>query len=437
MALSEGSYAFTPLVARVMAIEDTTWGDPAKNYLVRYRGRLHRADSEAAYNELAEALHPLEVTPLFRMEGEQHVILLLPGLIRSQPAKIWVNVVLLVLTIISMFIVGAASTIPIDSAELSLVGVYVYALTHIYAGWPFAVSMIAILIAHEGGHYVMGRLHKTSVTLPYFIPLPVPGGFGTLGAVIQMKDIPKNRRHLLDIGLAGPLAGFLVAVPVLLIGLLTSGQPHTVALSDLQQGLVFEGNSLTYLLLKFIVFGKLLPAPASYTLPPLLHWVVYFFSGLPIPLGAQDIMVNQVAWAGWAGLLVTALNLIPAGQLDGGHLIYVLLGRRARRLVPVILVALAIMGFAWMGWWLWAFLIFTLGRAYAEPLDLITPVDGKRKALAVLGLVLFAFVFTPVPLKAFGPEALSQSPANIGLMLMPALGLVFWAALRGLVGRRR
>ena len=147
------------------------------------------------------------------------------------------------------------------------------------------------------------------------------------------------------------------------------------------------------------MFGQLLPAPADYHgLAPVMYWIRYFFTGSPLPIGGTDVMIDQVAWAGWAGLLVTSLNLIPAGQLDGGHLVYVLLGERARNLLPFVLGALLLLGVVWEGWWLWALLIFLLGRFHAEPLDQITPLDAKRKILAVLGLLLFIFVFTPVPL---------------------------------------
>jgi membrane-associated protease RseP (regulator of RpoE activity) len=113
----------------------------------------------------------------------------------------------------------------------------------------------------------------------------------------------------------------------------------------------------------------------------------------------MDVQIHPVAWAGWAGLFVTAINLIPAGQLDGGHILYVLFGRKnAQRVFPFILGLLVVMGFFWSGWWLWAALIFFLGRRYAEPLDQITPIDQKRKVLAVLALILFFLIITPVPL---------------------------------------
>jgi membrane-associated protease RseP (regulator of RpoE activity) len=109
-------------------------------------------------------------------------------------------------------------------------------------------------------------------------------------------------------------------------------------------------------------------------------------------------LIDPIAWAGWAGLLVTALNLIPVGQLDGGHIIYSLLGRRAGFLVPVILFLLILLGFAWSGWWLWALLILLLGRRHAEPLDQITKLDNRRILMAIIGLIIFLLVFTPVPL---------------------------------------
>jgi membrane-associated protease RseP (regulator of RpoE activity) len=121
----------------------------------------------------------------------------------------------------------------------------------------------------------------------------------------------------------------------------------------------------------------------------------------------MDVMLNQVAWAGWAGLLITGLNLIPAGQLDGGHALYVLFGeKRARQLLPVILVALVILGFFWNGWFLWAALIFFFGRVYAEPLDQITQLDTRRKILAAVVLVLFVLVITPIPLREIVGAAL-------------------------------
>jgi membrane-associated protease RseP (regulator of RpoE activity) len=153
-----------------------------------------------------------------------------------------------------------------------------------------------------------------------------------------------------------------------------------------------------------LVFGQLLPQPVNFGgFGPVIYWIRYLFTAQPFPLGGQDVMLHPVAYAGWAGLLITALNLIPAGQLDGGHIANVLFGSRARLLLPFILVALIVLGLVWNGWWLWALIIFFLGRVYAEPLDQITPLDSGRRAMAILGLVIFVLVFTPVPLTLVGP----------------------------------
>jgi membrane-associated protease RseP (regulator of RpoE activity) len=386
------------LVARVFRIEDVTTGDPRKQFIARYRGQLHVSDSAAAYDQLAAALRPYEITPLCREEKEGQTVLLVPGVLRPRPSNPLYNLLFFLVTLLSVLFTGAAM-VSAGPANASFLSQLKDSLFHIWRGWPFAASLMAILVAHEFGHYLAGRYHKTAVSLPYFLPIPYPLSLlGTLGAFIQMKEPPKNKRILLDIGLAGPLAGLVVAIPVLLYGLsLSKVAPLTGS------GALLEGNSILYLLAKYAVFGKLLPAPTSYHgLSPLVYWVRYLFTGQPLPLGGLDVNLDPIAWAGWAGLLVTALNLIPAGTLDGGHIVNVLGGVRARRLFPIILIVLVGMGFFWEGWWLWALLLLWLGRVYAEPLDQITPLDNRRRALAVLAIVIFVLVFIPVPLVAYG-----------------------------------
>ena len=381
---------FTPIIARYLHIDDTTWGEEKKGYLVRYRGQLYNQDSALAYDQLAQALRPYNVTPLFRLEEDRHVILLLNGIIQPKPTKIWGNILFFILTVISVTFAGALFTTADFPSNIS--GWFYFMVS----GLPFAIALMAILVCHEFGHYLAGRYHKTAVTLPFFIPFPL-SYFGTMGAFIQLKEPPKNRRILLDIGIAGPLAGLIVAIPILLLGLYLSSMIKMPL--QLPNGQIFEGNSILYLLLKFIVKGQLLPHPLTYAgLNPIIYWIRYFFTGAPLPVGGWDVNLSPIAWAGWAGLLVTSLNLIPAGQLDGGHIMYVLLGKRTSKLLPFILVALVLLGFAWNGWWLWAALIFFLGRSHAEPLDQITPLDSKRRVLAVLGVVVFILVFMPVPL---------------------------------------
>lgn len=387
--------AYTPLVSRVLRIESVTWGEEKQRFLVRYRGSLYNHDSAAAYDELAANLRPLNVTPLFRMEEGQHAVILVDGIIQTRPSKTWVNVVLFMLTILSVMLAGAlysySGPMPTSFNEL-LRGL----LSNINNGIAFAVTLLAILVAHEFGHYIVGRLHKTHVTLPYFIPFPL-SYFGTMGAFIQLKEPPKNRRTLLDIGIAGPLAGLAVTIPLLIIGLYLS-KVETLPF-NLPEGQGFEGNSILYLGLKYLVKGELLPQPFNYYgTNPIIYWIRYYLTGGPLPAGGRDVILHPIAWAGWAGLLVTALNLIPVGQLDGGHIIYVLLGPKARKITPYIIGALMLLGFVWSGWWLWAMLLLLLGRMYAEPLDQITTLDPPRKWLAVFGMIVFVLVFIPVPL---------------------------------------
>jgi len=387
----------TPLIKPIFNIESMTTGGKQQGYRVRYSGKLTVADSEKAYDQLAEDLRGFGLTPLFRENDSQHEIIIVDELPSSEPGPIWVNILLFFLTIISVMFTGAQFTDTefVQPFQFSFGGFVQYILQ----GWPFAVSLLGILLAHELGHYLVGRSRGETVTLPYFIPLPL-SAFGTMGAFISMKDIPKNKKHLMDIGVAGPLIGLLIAIPVLFIGLsLSSLGPID---TDLPEGYVqfIEGNSLFYLGAKYLTFGELLPQPESYgDMSPFVYWLRYFFTGSPVPLGGLDVQIHPVAWAGWAGLFVTAINLIPAGQLDGGHILFVLFGKeKAKRVFPFILVMLAVMGFFWSGWWLWAGLIFFFGRRYAEPLDMITPVDRTRKILGIIALVVFVLTFIPVPL---------------------------------------
>ena len=418
----------TSIISRVFRVEEVTLGDPkprpgtvttTQGYFLRYLGELTR-DSVEAYDQLAAALLPFDVTPLFRIEDERQTILLMRGTIHPRPGRVWVNILLFVLTILSVLFAGAIYSNSGSLPEDTLGQIWTL-VTHLWVGWPFAVSLLSILLAHEFGHYFVGRARGAAVSLPYFIPLPV-SMLGTMGAFIQLKQLTKNKRALFDLGIAGQLAGLVVAIPVLILGLAlypvattqntyytkianamdvcqnsaNIGEPYSCPDDNL-----LEGNSLLYLGLKYIVKGELLPSPVSYEVPPLLYWIRYLFTGHPIPVGGQDVLLHPVAWAGWAGLLVTFLNLIPAGQLDGGHVLYAMFGQRVRKVFPVILVTTLLLGFFWSGWWLWAFIIYMLGRSHAEPLDQITRLDARRKILAVVVFVVFLLVLTPVPYVTF------------------------------------
>jgi len=192
----------------------------------------------------------------------------------------------------------------------------------------------------------------------------------------------RNRRVLLDIGAAGPLAGLIVAIPVLLIGLRTSPVlPSPVLdvfmLKSTSASYVLEGNSILYALAKILVFGQFLPD------------------------GMRDVYINQVAQAGWTGLLVTALNLVPIGQLDGGHTLYSLIGERARLVYLPLLALLGLLTLISGSWLLWVILLLMFGRVYATPLDSITRLDTRRRVVAIVTLIVFILVFMPIPLQQF------------------------------------
>ena len=382
------------LVSHVFRVEDVTLGEPARGLIARYRGQIIPEDTVAAYDQLSDSLKSYNITPLFRMDKGQQVVYLVPSKPDPKPAQVSINIILFLLTVLSVLFVGMQ---PVGQMPSDAAGQILFLAKNLLTGWPYAVSLMSILLAHEFGHYLMSRHHKTQATLPYFIPLPI-SQLGTMGAAIIMQGTPKNKRVLFDIGVAGPLAGMVVAIPVLFLGLSLS---HLDVIKPVA-GMYQEGNSLLYLLAKYLTFGKLLPAPVSLGgVTPFMYWLKYFFTGQPYPIGATDVFISPVAFAGWVGLLVTALNLIPAGTLDGGHVVYSWFGEKAAKAFPFILLALVALGVFWNGWWIWAVLLLWLGRVHAEPLDQITPLDLNRRAVAALVILIFILTFSPVPFAVF------------------------------------
>ena len=377
----------TRFVSRIFRIDDVTSEDPRKGFFLRFRGQLLSEDSAEAYDQLAEWLSPHHAMPIFRVEDGGQVIYLAPKQPEPKKEKVSTNIILFVLTVFSVMLAGAQPAGPVPNDPI---GQMLLLAKSIFTGWPFALSLLGILVAHELGHYFMSRHHKTPASLPYFIPFPL-SPLGTMGAAIIMRSIPKNKRVLFDIGIAGPIAGLVVAIPVLFFGLSLS----TMGTIDPNPNSFIEGNSLLYLFAKYVTFGQLLPAPVE---PQgFLYWLQYFFTGRPIPFGGLDVFIHPVAFAGWAGILVTALNLIPVGTLDGGHIIYALLGEKARKAFPFIIALLIVLGISWSTWWLWAALLFWLGRVNAQPLDQITTLDPARRLIAYTMIIIFVLVFMPVP----------------------------------------
>ena len=351
----------------------------------RFVGKL-KLDSEVAYEQLDQQFKTLNHLPLFRIENGKHVIVALEGRVAPEPRPWWPNLLLLIATFFSVLIVGTNLAIQTVKMENWLLGLALQAnfWSELWRGLPYALSILLILGAHELGHYFAARRHKLAVTLPYFIPLPVFSLFGTLGAFIQLREPIRNRKALLDVGAAGPLAGLVFAIPLLFIGL-ASAQTGPVT-----PGGLYEGDSLLYAFAKIVTFGEFLPN------------------------GERDVVINssQLAWAGWTGLLVSALNLIPLGQLDGGHIIYALIGERARWLYYPLLAIMMGLVLVTNIWLLWVFLLLLFGRVYATPLDMITPLDNKRRGVAVAALVIFVLIFVPTPLSSSGEPAAPRAPCS-------------------------
>ncbi|MCL4804174.1 MAG: site-2 protease family protein [Anaerolineae bacterium] len=353
--------ALRQAITDLFLVYDTTLDYPDKGYL-RFRGRFLQ-DPADCFPEMRRRFERHGFTPTVNEEGDRTTLIALPIVFEHSKSNRVINLVLFIATIFSTLFVGASYAAETPDQ-----------IWQLWRGWPFSASILLILGAHELGHYFAARHHNVPVTLPYFLPMPL-SLFGTLGAFIRLQGPVTNRRALFDVGAAGPLAGLVFALPVLFIGLATS------AVGPVMPGGIFEGNSILYSLAKLAVFGRLLPG------------------------NGVDVHLNQVAWAGWVGLFVTGLNLIPVGQLDGGHVAYALFGKRARLFFWPAIVALGlIVLYSWLAgfftptWLLWIFLLLAFGRVHARPLEDITELDPRRRVLAVFTLALFFLAFVPFPL---------------------------------------
>ena len=240
----------------------------------------------------------------------------------------------------------------------------------IVEGLKFSLPLMTILLAHELGHYFAARQHGLRVTPPFFLPMPVPLLFspGTLGAVIRVKDPIRSRRQLMDVGASGPIAGFVVLLPFLVLGVAASGvQPVPDSTA------VYFGEPILF---KFVAR-------------------VLFFGDLGV---GEDIMLHPMAWAAWFGLFVTALNMLPFFQLDGGHVTYALFGRFHRMAAWPLLAGLIGLGFLWPGWWVWSVIMIILGPRHPPVFDEHLPLDDRRKWVGWLAIVIFVLSFSPRPI---------------------------------------
>jgi membrane-associated protease RseP (regulator of RpoE activity) len=269
----------------------------------------------------------------------------------------YLNIVLFVLTFISTLTVGAMHEgIDVVSDPIK-----------IYKGWPFSVALLLILLFHEFSHYLASKKHRIEASLPYFIPAPTL--FGTFGAVIKMKSPITTKNALIDIGASGPIAGFIVSVIAAIIGLSFS---RIMPVHD-TANMISLGDSLLFKGLARAILGAV---PDN-----------------------QDVYLHPVALAGWIGFFVTSLNLIPVGQLDGGHILYALVGDKHAVISKMLVGLMFIMGFLlWDGWIIWGVLLIILGFRHPPIVYSEMPLDPKRKIIGWISLAIFVLTFTPVPI---------------------------------------
>ncbi len=238
-----------------------------------------------------------------------------------------------------------------------------------FVGGPvYSFAVILILFGHEMGHYLMSRRYGIRATLPFFLPFPLPP-FGTLGAVIRMESTVSSRKVLFDTGVAGPFISLILSIPAIVIGLKLS---RVVPISHIKEGVLRLADPLLFSFIQRLVLGEV---SENY-----------------------EIFLHPIGFAGWVGLFVTSLNLLPIGQLDGGHIAYGLFGRRSR---VIFLIAIAVMAFITVfynpGWFLLLILIILFGFRHPPPIDDQTPLDWKRKLLGGFVFLAFFLSFTPAP----------------------------------------
>lgn len=239
----------------------------------------------------------------------------------------------------------------------------------IYEGLPFSLTLMTILLGHELSHYFASRKHHTKATLPYFIP--APSLIGTFGAFIKMKSPIITRKALIDIGASGPISGFFLSVVAAAVGLSYSS---VVPLAETKGITLSLGDSILFATLSRLVIG--------------------------VTPDSHEILLHPVAFAGWIGLFVTSLNLIPIGQLDGGHIAFAFLGERHRVLSVVLVATLLLLGlFFWEGWALWGGIMFVLGLKHPPVIYWEVPLDGRRRLIGAFSVAIFVITFMPSPFK--------------------------------------
>jgi len=330
--------------------------------------RVDKEFLEQKFDELRRSLSEKGYVPMLRYDQGEHIIYIIKKTQRKEK-PIWINILLLILTLITTIITGSIlvqgnydvwnmpNAMDVFKPESLLKGALF-----------FALPLMSILIVHEMGHYYISKKHGIKTSLPFFMPLPpiMSINIGTLGALISSRDPMPNKKALFDVGIAGPLAGFLVAIPITAIGIATAKVvpiPKEVPVGE-------------------ITFGSSL----------LINGLTSMIHNLP---GGYTIEMNPLLFAGWVGLLITSINLLPAGQLDGGHIFRAVFGEKQKY---IGWVAIIIMVFT--GWLFFAIIIiFLMGMMHPPPLNDDTELDVKRKLLFILVIVILVLCYIPEPFR--------------------------------------
>jgi Zn-dependent protease len=329
--------------------------------------RVDEDSLEQKFDSLRKSLSDKGYIPMLRVEHGEHIIYIIVKPKRKKKS-VWINIILLIATIITTVLTGALLNSGYADMYSALDLTEVLTLENLLDGAIyFSFPLLSILLIHEMGHYFTSRRYKLNASLPYFMPIPpiVPGfNIGTFGALISSGDPMPNKKALFDVGISGPLAGFIVAIPVSIIGIATS---EIVSISQPAPGELVLGSSLLFTLISNI-----------------FHTVPQGF--------ALDL--NSIAFAGWVGLLITSINLLPAGQLDGGHIFRAVLGKHQR-----IAGWIAIMIMILTGWWFFALLIiFLMGMMHPPPLNDNSKLGLKRQVLFIVALLVLILCYIPFPI---------------------------------------
>jgi Zn-dependent protease len=334
---------------------------------VAFYCRIDQDRLEDNFDSLRRSLNEKGYIPMLRFEKGEHIIFVVMKPLQKQ-RSVWVNISLMVATVITATLTGSLLHMGFfDLWSLENMMDVLVAENLIFGFGLFAFPLLSILFVHEMGHYYISRHHGIAASLPFFMPIPpiVPNfNIGTFGALISSHDPMPNKKALFDVGIAGPLAGFLVAVPVTVIGIALS---DTVPMTSITSGEPVLGTSLLFLFISNVV--------------------------MRIPEG-YGLDLSLVAFAGWVGLLITSINLLPAGQLDGGHIFRAFLGK-SQRFAGWIAVFVMI----FTGWIFFAFIIiFLMGMLHPPPLNDATPLDMKRKILFFVAVAILIVCYIPYPI---------------------------------------